>query len=142
MRSEPWLRSCSSNGWPGSQPDREAGLTGCPEWFSLDQHRRADPENRAASSTCTTDCLIKRFGSTSDEPSGIPSVWFSSDCGRASLGKSFSLCANSTPLRAPTPPRYIWAPETITSVLATAGWLAVLGSDEAADAADVPELAA
>ena len=34
--------------------------------------------------------------------------------------------------------RYIWAPETTTSVLATAGWLAVLGSGEAADAAEAP----
>jgi hypothetical protein len=40
------------------------------------------------------------------------------------------------------PQRYIWAPETTTSVLATAGWLAVLESGEAADAADVPELGA
>jgi len=35
--------------------------------------------------------------------------------------------------------RYIWAPETTTSVVATAGWLAVLGSGVTADA---PELGA
>ena len=63
MRSEPWLRSCSSNGWPGSQPDREAGLT-LPGVVPFDEHGGADPENRVASSSCTTDCPNVRFGSS------------------------------------------------------------------------------
>ena len=34
MGSEPWLRSGSSSGWPGSQPDRTAGLPRCLEDLS------------------------------------------------------------------------------------------------------------
>jgi hypothetical protein len=43
------------------------------------------------------------YGSTCDEPSGMLSIWSSFDCGLASLGKVFSLCANSVLIHARTP---------------------------------------
>ena len=52
----------------------------------------------------------------------------------------FSLCASSALLRAPNLVGAIWAPETTTSVLATAGARAVLGSGGVTDAADAPEV--
>ena len=71
--------------------------------------------------------------SPSDEPSSMPWIWSSFDYGPASLRKDlFSLMRQRHQ-------RYICVPETTTSVLATAGWLAVLGSGEAID---VPEVGA